>query len=211
MRVATISATVLLAAGVAASAQTETAGGGGRFGTTVSMQAGFTSGSMDEWGGALGATLLQELGSRWALEASAAYYGESMAADSLSLNANILYHLRPTHERASPYLAVGGGLYHTSFDRGDPRLYQDAHAMHRRGGAMRDMGMVGEMYGRGDDGDAGGHNRSFTDPAISAGAGIRINLGSKMFLRPDGRVLVVMSGGDSLTVGVLAVNFGWRF
>lgn len=53
--------------------------------------------------------------------------------------------------------------------------------------------------------------RSFTDPAVSVGAGLRIDLGSRLVLRPDGRALFVLADGASRTVGVFTVNVGYAF
>jgi hypothetical protein len=55
-----------------------------------------------------------------------------------------------------------------------------------------------------------GHDR-LTDPAVSLGGGIRIDLGSRLSLRPDARALVVTSSGESYTVGVFTINLGYRF
>lgn len=53
--------------------------------------------------------------------------------------------------------------------------------------------------------------RSFTDPAVSFGGGVRLNLASHLELRPDARAIVVLDGGSSVTVGVFGVNLGYRF
>ena len=69
----------------------------------------------------------------------------------------------------------------------------------------RRLGMVmvpaGGVWGR----------RSFTDPAVSFGGGVRLNLASHLELRPDARATVVLDGGSSYTVGVFGVNLGYRF
>lgn len=77
------------------------------------------------------------------------------------------------------------------------------------------MGMGRDFYGErlarmGVEGASSGR-RAFTDPAVSLGAGLRIDLGSRLDLRPDGRALVVISGGETHTVGVFTVNVGYRF
>ncbi|MBI2189445.1 MAG: outer membrane beta-barrel protein [Acidobacteria bacterium] len=53
--------------------------------------------------------------------------------------------------------------------------------------------------------------RSFTDPALSFGGGVRLNLVPHLELRPDARAIVVLDGGNSYTVGVFGVNLGYRF
>jgi hypothetical protein len=53
--------------------------------------------------------------------------------------------------------------------------------------------------------------RSFTDPAISVGAGVRLAVSPRFYVRPDARVLVVIANRSSYTVGVLTVGVGYRF
>jgi hypothetical protein len=53
--------------------------------------------------------------------------------------------------------------------------------------------------------------RSFTDPVVSLGGGLRIDLGSRLYLRPDARALVVVSSDETNTFGLFTVNFGYRF
>lgn len=53
--------------------------------------------------------------------------------------------------------------------------------------------------------------RSFVDPAISMGAGIRLELSPRFSVRPDARALVVIANGTSYTVGVMTIGFGYRF
>ncbi len=197
--------------------------------TAVFMQAGYASGLTDMGGAALGGLLVQDLSSRLSLEAAASYVGHGMGASGLTASAALLVHLRPTGEKAVPYLVAGGGLYRASFDMGNGRY---SGPMNMGGSMMSGPGMMGSgsgwdgsawtygqmphFYGRriasGTDTTApysGG--RSFTDPAISLGAGIRIDLGSRLDLRPDARALLVVSGGDTSTVGVFSVSFGYRF
>lgn len=53
--------------------------------------------------------------------------------------------------------------------------------------------------------------RSFTDPAMTMGGGVRLNLASHLEVRPDARAIVVFDGRDRYTVGVFGVNLGYRF
>ena len=82
-------------------------------------------------------------------------------------------------------------------------------------GGQWNYGQMPMFYGNrmgpvGQDGHFYGH-RSFTDPAVSVGGGIKVDLGSRLSLRPDARALVVTSGRDTYTVGLFTVNFGYRF
>jgi hypothetical protein len=193
------------------------------------MQAGYSSGSWDMGGVALGGILVRDLTSRLGVEASASYLGHGMGSSGLSASAALLVHLRPTREKAVPYLVAGGGLYRASFDMGQGRFNGP---MNMGGSMMNGFGMMGvgsapaetpwnygqmpHFYGsrlgngRGPRAPYGG-DRSFTDPAISLGGGLRIDAGSRLYLRPDARALVVTSGGDTNTVGVFTLNLGYRF
>lgn len=209
--------------------------------TVASLQAGFSSGSMGSHGASLGGAIVTDLGSRLALEATGAHHGQGMGADSFSASASLHLLLRPRSERAVPYLTVGGGVYRASFDMGNARFsgpMRGGSANGARSGmtgsGYGQYGMMGAgypaagpgawsygsmpmFYGSrmgatafGPDGRPFGH-RSFTDPAVSAGAGLRIGLGSNAVLRPDARALIVLANGDSRTVGVFTVNVGYAF
>ena len=193
--------------------------------TAIYLQAGYSSGTSDMGGAALGGMLVRSLSSRLAIEATGTYLGHGMGSNALSGSVALLVRLRPPREKAVPYLVAGGGLYRASFDMGRGRL---AGPMNMGGSMMPTFGMMGmgwaapntpwnfgqmpHFYGArlAKLGVEGGR-RSFTDPAVSLGAGLRIDLGSHLDLRPDGRALVVTSGGDTYTVGVFTVNLGYRF
>lgn len=196
--------------------------------TALYMQAGYSSGSWAMGGAALGGLLVRDLGSRWALEASAAYLGHGMGSNALSASAAVLFNLRPSGEKAVPYLAAGGGLYRASFDMGTGRFNGP---MNMGGSMMGGFGMMGlgpapdatwnygqmpHFYGRRLANGTGtptpyAGERAFTDPAFTLGGGIRIDVGSRLYLRPDARALVVTSGGDTNTMGVFTLNLGYRF
>ena len=188
--------------------------------TAISLQAGFSSGTADMAGATVGGTVVYDVGSRLALEAAGSYLGYGMGTSGLSVSAALLVHLRPRGEKAVPYLAAGGGVYRASFDMGDWRFddqradgavsvpMMSAMAPSRSAHQMpmfyaSRLGMEPE--------NQGWASESFTDPAISLGGGLRIDLGSRMSLRPDVRALVITSSGDTRTVGVFTVNFGYRF
>ena len=206
-------------AGLTLADETSSSIGPGR--AAVSLQAGFSSGTADMAGAAVGGTVVYDLGSRLAVEAAGSYLGYGMGTSGLSVSAAVLVHLRPRSEKAVPYLAAGGGLYRASFAMGDWR-FDDQGATP---GAISFPMMSGMAPGRSAHQmpmfyanrlGMGWQNRrssseSFTDPAISLGGGIRIDLGSRLSLRPDLRALVITSSGDTRTLGVFTVNFGYRF
>lgn len=53
--------------------------------------------------------------------------------------------------------------------------------------------------------------RSFTDPALTLGGGIRIDLTDRLYLRPDVRALVVFANSDRLVLTNMVVGIGYRF
>jgi hypothetical protein len=60
---------------------------------------------------------------------------------------------------------------------------------------------------------AGGawQTRSFLDPAMSFGGGLRLNVNEHVMVRPDVRALVVFADGETHTLGVFGVQVGYRF
>ena len=53
--------------------------------------------------------------------------------------------------------------------------------------------------------------RSFSDPALTVGGGMRINLTSRIYVRPDVRALVVFANSDRLVLTNMVVGIGYRF
>jgi hypothetical protein len=53
--------------------------------------------------------------------------------------------------------------------------------------------------------------RSFTDPAMSIGGGLRLNVNEHLMVRPDIRALLVFADRNTHTVGVFGVQLGYRF
>ena len=53
--------------------------------------------------------------------------------------------------------------------------------------------------------------RSFTDPALSLGGGVRLDVSARLYVRPDARALIVIANGSTHTVGVFSLGIGYRF
>jgi hypothetical protein len=53
--------------------------------------------------------------------------------------------------------------------------------------------------------------RSFTDPALVIGGGVRLGLTPHLSLRPDVRAITVFGGGHMNTLGAFSLNLGYRF
>lgn len=54
-------------------------------------------------------------------------------------------------------------------------------------------------------------SRSWTDPAVTLGGGVRLHVNDRFIVRPDARALLVFANGATHTVGVFGVNVGYRF
>ncbi len=53
--------------------------------------------------------------------------------------------------------------------------------------------------------------RAFTDPALSLGGGVRLDITEKVYVSPDARALLVVGDGDTYTIGTFSVSLGYRF
>jgi hypothetical protein len=53
--------------------------------------------------------------------------------------------------------------------------------------------------------------RSFTDPALVIGGGVRLGLTPHLSVRPDFRAITVFGGGHMNTLGAFSLNLGYRF
>lgn len=60
---------------------------------------------------------------------------------------------------------------------------------------------------------ANGHwgMRSFTDPVLTFGGGIRLDVSRRFYVKPDVRAIVVFADGDRLTLTTMTVGVGYRF
>ena len=55
------------------------------------------------------------------------------------------------------------------------------------------------------------HGPGFTDPALSFGGGVRLDLTDSIYVRPDVRALTIIGGGDTYTIGSATFSIGYRF
>lgn len=53
--------------------------------------------------------------------------------------------------------------------------------------------------------------RSFTDPALTVGGGMRFDVTERFYVKPDVRALVMFAKNDRLTLTTMTVGFGYRF
>ena len=223
----------LFAIGRGAAAEDQKTEGGG---FAVALQGGVATGA-SETGIALGGAMTYEVSPRLSVEVTGAYLDRGRGESGASGLASLLVNLRPAGEKVVPYLAVGGGVYHTSFS--EP-AWRDAlgdfelpGGFPRRGGFTMPAGFTmppgfgGGRFGGWRDALAGvcgerggcswlegngprGSRESSTDGAVTFGGGIRIDLGHGLFVRPDLRAIVVV-GEETRTLGALNVGVGYRF
>jgi hypothetical protein len=155
-------------------------------------------------GGVLGGTLLRDLSDRVALEASGAYLDRG-SSHGVSAMGQLLVTLIDGG-RAVPYLSAGGGIYHASSER----LVRTPSFRDPRPRAPRGPGDHGDRPSEADERSSLERLRS-TDPALSLGGGVRLDLGPRFYARPDARLMVVMGDGRNQTFGLFTMNVGWRF
>jgi hypothetical protein len=145
-----------------------------------------------------------------------------------------------------PYVAVGGGVYHASFDLSHPRFLGPVGTQFGTGSTV--CPAPGRGFGFGSGGGFGPgtgscpataagywgvgalpdfyarrlgplafphsgawETRSFTDPALNVGGGLRFDVGERLMIRPDGRAVFVLGDGKTHTLGVFVVHVAYRF
>jgi hypothetical protein len=166
-------------------------------------------------GAAAGLTLGVDVNRRVSLEARSVYFDRGPGQSAMDLNVSVLVDLL-TARRAVPYLSIGGGLYRAMFDVGNERSFG------MMGGQLgsNDMGVTyGQMpmfYARrmgalNAPGDGFGHMPGFTDPAVSVGGGVRLDLTNHLYVRPDVRAVTIFGGGDTYSIGSITFSVGYRF
>jgi hypothetical protein len=225
-------ALTLLAPMSLASAQpvAETAPGPAPEPASVVFVGGLSTGS-SETGPLFGAVVSKGLTPRLTIEGQAAWLDRGPGAMAATAFGSLLVNLVDPDRTVVPFAALGGGIYHASFDMGRPGMF--GHYGWRDGpgmmgstwygpGAMFGTGPlpwpnhVPQFYARRLGGvtpplDGRWHMRSFTDPMVVVGGGVRIDLGPRFFVRPDARALIVFGDGETHTVGMLNIGVGVRF
>ena len=197
---------------------------------SVLFVSGIATGS-SQTGPLLGGVISAGLAPRLTVEVQAAWLDRGPGTMAATALGSLLVNLVDPDRPVVPFAALGGGVYHASFDMGRP-------GMLGRYGWMDGPGMMGStwsgpgaMFGTGPlpwpdhmpqfyarrlggvtpPVDGRWTTRSFTDPMVSVGGGVRIDLGRRFFLRPDARALVVFGDGETHTVGMLNIGVGIKF
>jgi hypothetical protein len=185
------------AAAAPARAQSPEPGGG-----TIAITGGGAT-TASTVGALVGGTVVYDVNDRLALEGLGAWFDRGRTAEAFTASAGVLVNLLPLGRTAVPYAAAGAGLYRASFDV--PYL----------GGVWSTAGMP-HFYGRraampGAPVNGAFATRTFTDPSVTMGGGVRVTLAPHLEVRPDARAIVVFDDGFSHTIGLFGVNVGFRF
>ena len=191
----------------------------------VYLQAGFSTASPHMRGATAGGSVILHPDRRLAIEGSGAYLDRGEGSSALSLSAGLIVNLVSTEEKAVPYLVAGGGLFRASFDTRNARFSGPAPSGEMGTGRYRhvmegeppgwDLGELPPFYSDrvetliAREGRSG--RGSFNDPALSAGAGVRIRLGRSWSARQDARAQLLMRRGEVYTVWVFTIHVGRGF
>lgn len=166
--------------------------------------------------------MLVALNQRLALEGSGAYLDRGSGASAASLSGSLVLNLVSGDEKAVPYLVGGVGFHRASFDTRDSRFSGPAPAGEMGVGRYRhvmdgspagwDLGALPPFYAARVEGAIAGDGRDgsrrFADPALAAGAGVRIRFGGSWSAREDARVQVLIRGGEAYAVWSFTIQFG---
>ncbi len=130
-----------------ASAQTLPPAGPPAAAPAVSAVGGLSASSATS-GVLVGATFTYPVTDRVSFEALGSYLGRGPGARALNLNFGMLVNLLPADRKAVPYVALGGGLYRTSFDLDNAHLFGGLMSQYAPGtqlvpfGGMLGFGMM---------------------------------------------------------------------
>jgi hypothetical protein len=176
-------------------------------------------------GATAGGSVIVRQGRRLAFEGGAAYLNRGEGASALSLSAGVILNLLSTEEKAVPYIVGGGGVLRASFDTRNPRFSGAARSGEMGAGRYRhvmdgappgwDLGELPPFYGDrvqtliARDGRTG--RASFSDPALTLGAGVRVRLGRSWLAGQDARALLIMRSGSVYTLWTVTIHLGRSF
>lgn len=193
--------------------------------TSVGLLGGFSAGSGDG-GGGLGLNLAFDATDRVTVEGRGlSIMQRGRGTMGLEATGTMLFTIA-RGPKAAPYAAIGGGVYRTSFDLGNQAMFGGMGSQFGPGTMMVPIqGTSGPTFNSSHMSafyanrlgqmsvPANGHwgMRSFTDPALTLGGGIRLDVTERFYVRPDVRALVVFANGDRLTLATMTVGFGYRF
>ncbi|MDE3155395.1 MAG: outer membrane beta-barrel protein [Acidobacteriota bacterium] len=211
---------LLMLAGTVASAQQPVVTRAADHPVSAEIRAGVST-DRNATGPAVGGAVIVGLVDRLSVEGTGTYLGRGSGARAASVTGGLLFDLMEG-DQVVPYVALGGGWYHSSLDLGAPRFFGNvslpAGATVCGGGFGPGTCLYGQVpsYYRARLGNVYvPQNRawstvSFNDPVLHLGAGVRIALTSHVYVRPDARVLFAFSHGAHDTIGVFSLAVGFQ-
>lgn len=90
--------------------------------TVVAFAAGVSTGE-HQTGGAFGGTLVVNINDWVAVEGTGTYFDRGSGADAVNISGSLIVNLAVSRSRGVPYVAVGAGVHHASFDLSDERFF----------------------------------------------------------------------------------------
>ena len=187
--------------------------------TTVWFGTGLAVGESQS-GAALRVGADRLLTGRLRLELVGSYLDRGLDSDAWNGYLGLRLDLAAEGERAVPYFALGGGFYRARFgivgvapaagidgtcglaeacSYANMPSYASMPAFYRRR-------MQAPGYGA-----RWPEHRTFTDPMVAVGLGVLWDVTPRLFVMPDARALLVAADRDTLTIGGLTLNLGFRF
>jgi hypothetical protein len=197
---------------------------------SIGLLGGLSAGSGDA-GGSVGLNLAFDVTDRIGVETRGIGMRRGRGSMGLEATGTMLFTIART-PKAAPYAAIGGGVYHAGFNLDSQAMFGALGGQFGPGTMMTSVpGSSGFMMGNGTvfNGSrmpafyasrfgqmtvpADGHwgMRSFTDPAVTVGGGIRFDVTERLYVRPDIRALMIFGNGDRLTLSTMTVALGYRF
>lgn len=88
----------------------------------VAFAAGVSTGE-HQTGGAFGGTLIVNINDWVAVEGVGTYFDRGSGADAVNFGGSLIVNLAVSRARGVPYVAVGVGVHHASFDLSDERFF----------------------------------------------------------------------------------------
>ncbi len=152
-------------------------------------------------GGLLGGAVLRDLSDRVTVEFLAGYLDRGRTHGVTGMG-QFLVNLTDKGKMV-PYVSAGGGAYRTTRDD-DLVVIQPLQnpVVVRQGRRIVVNSFPPTMTTV---------PRHSTDPALSLGGGLRLDLGPRFFARPDARLMMVMRDGRNELFGLFTFDVGLRF
>lgn len=200
---------------------------------SIGVLGGVVAGEMHS-GANVGATVAIEAARWFTIEGRGVYLREGRGVSGLEASVTALFTPVRTM-RVAPFLGFGGGLYRATFNLDNAAMFGGRNETRMRRVETDPSGMnsnrstwiglpsdtafavdaIPMFYaGRIESMMIGGNGRwapqSFTDPALSLAAGVRLDVSPRFYLRPDVRTLLVFGNGDTMMVTSAGIGVGVR-